>query len=73
MELENKVLSREIGQVFYGTGMTLATAESCTGGRIAESIIFTAGSSEYFKGGIIAYSDEVKSKILRVDADLIKE
>lgn len=73
MELENKVLSREIGQVFYGTGMTLATAESCTGGRLAESIIFTAGSSEYFKGGIIAYSDEVKSKILRVDADLIKE
>ena len=73
MEFENKILSREIQQLVYEAGKTLGTAESCTGGRIAESIIAVPGASEYFKGGIISYSDEIKEKVLGVDHDTLVE
>lgn len=73
MEFENKVLSREIQQYLYETGLTLGTAESCTGGRIAEAIIATPGASNYFKGGIISYTNEIKETILNVDKQLIDE
>ena len=73
MELENKVLSRELQQHLYESELTLGTAESCTGGRIAEAIIATPGSSEYFKGGIICYTDEIKTKLLNIDSKLIEE
>ncbi|MBO4826696.1 MAG: CinA family protein [Prevotella sp.] len=73
MELENKVLSREIHMRLYDTGLTLATAESCTGGHIAEAIIAVPGSSEYFKGGIISYTNEIKERLLGVDHQLLEE
>lgn len=73
MEFENKILSREIQQLVYEAGKTLGTAESCTGGRIAESIIAVPGASEYFKGGIISYTDEIKEKVLGVDHDTLVE
>ena len=47
-------------------GLTLATAESCTGGNIARLLTAQAGSSAYFKGGIVAYSNEVKESALGV-------
>lgn len=47
-------------------GSTLATAESCTGGNIAALLTMQAGASKYFKGGIVAYSNEVKKNILGV-------
>ena len=53
MEFEKKVLSREIQQYLYESGLTVGTAESCTGGRIAEAIIAVPGASNYFKGGVI--------------------
>ena len=71
MEFENKIISREISVLLYEKGLTLGTAESCTGGRIAEAIISTPGSSNYFKGGIISYVDEIKSRLLGVDSDLL--
>jgi len=73
MEFEKKVLSREIQQYLYESGYTLATAESCTGGRIAESIISTPGASDYFKGGIISYTDDVKECLLGVSPEIIAE
>jgi len=73
MEFEKKVLSREIQQHLYESGLTLGTAESCTGGRIAESIISVPGASEYFKGGVISYSEEVKENLLGVSPQLIAE
>ena len=73
MEFEKKVLSREILQHLYGSGLTLGTAESCTGGRIAESIIAVPGSSEYFKGGIISYTNDVKENLLGVSHQLLEE
>ena len=53
MELETKILSREIQAALYDNGHTLGTAESCTGGRIAEAIISVPGASNYFKGGVV--------------------
>lgn len=73
MEFEKKVLSREIQQYLYESGLTLGTAESCTGGRIAESVISVPGASAYFKGGIISYTDDVKEGLLGVDPAVMAE
>ena len=55
MEFETKVLSRQIQEALYNHNETLGTAESCTGGRIAEAIISVPGASQYFKGGVVSY------------------
>ena len=73
MGFENKVLSREISQLIWENGCTLGTAESCTGGRIAESIIAMPGASNYFKGGIISYTNEIKENLLNVSHELLEE
>ena len=73
MEVENKIISKEINVLLYEKGMTLGTAESCTGGRIAESIVASPGSSNYFKGSIVSYVDEIKERLLGVDPKLIEE
>ncbi len=73
MELESKVLSREIQQNLYDNGKTLGTAESCTGGRIAEAIIAVPGASNYFKGGIVSYTNEIKESLLHVDHQTLEE
>lgn len=76
MELESKVLSKQIQQYLYnhdGSHNSLGTAESCTGGRIAETIMSVPGSSNYYKGSVIAYTNEVKENILGVSKELIDE
>ena len=73
MEFENRIISREINRLLYEKGMTLGTAESCTGGRIAEAVIATPGASNYFKGSIISYVDEIKESLLGVDHQLLQE
>lgn len=73
MDFESKIISREIGQLLWEGDKTVGTAESCTGGRIAESIISVPGASKYFKGGVISYTDEVKENILCVPHELIEE
>ena len=73
MSLENKIISREIGDILYASGLTVGTAESCTGGRVGEGIIAIPGASNYFKGGIICYADEIKENILKVNPSTITE
>ena len=73
MQFENKVLSKEILFILYESGKTLATAESCTSGKVAESITLMPGASAYFTGGIVAYSEEVKKSLLNVPEELIEE
>lgn len=51
--------------------MTITTAESCTGGRMAAAITAISGSSGVFPGGVVSYSDEVKHKILMVPRELL--
>ena len=73
MEFEKKILSREIQQYLYESGLTVGSADSCTGGRIAESIIAVPGASTYFKGGVISYTNEIKEHLLGVDHQLLEE
>jgi nicotinamide-nucleotide amidase len=73
MDFEGKIISREISQLLWEREKTVSTAESCTGGRIAEAIIAVPGASKYFKGGIICYVNEVKENLLGVSHDLIEE
>jgi nicotinamide-nucleotide amidase len=53
-------------------GLTLGTAESCTGGMVAERITSVAGSSEVFAGAVVAYSDEVKARELGVPQEVLE-
>ena len=73
MDFESKIISREISELLWDMEKTLGTAESCTGGRIAEAIISIPGASKYFKGGIISYTNEVKETLLEVSHDLLEE
>lgn len=73
MEFESKIISRQIGDLLYASGFTLGTAESCTGGRISQAVIAIPGSSNYFKGGVVAYTDEAKEQILGVSAQTLAE
>lgn len=73
MDFDKKVLSKELLSVMYESEKTIGTAESCTSGLIASAITLVPGSSDYFKGGIVSYSDEIKTSILGVDADVIAE
>lgn len=73
MGFENKILSREISQLIWENGKTMGTAESCTGGRIAEAIIAMPGASNYFKGGIISYTNEIKEALLGISHQLLEE
>ena len=73
MDFESKIISREISQMLWEMEKTVGTAESCTGGRIAEAIISVPGASKYFKGGIISYVDEIKISLLGVDTTVLEE
>ena len=73
MDFESKIISREVSQLLWEMEKTVGTAESCTGGRIAEAIIAVPGASKYFKGGIISYVDEVKANLLNVSREVLDE
>lgn len=64
-------LSLILAKLLLEKGKTIATAESCTGGNIAHSITMNAGSSNYFKGSVIAYSNEIKINVLGVEEEAI--
>lgn len=68
----NKIVL-EIQQRMVAAGLTLATAESCTGGGIAKEITRVSGSSNYYKGGLVAYQDYIKEKFLGVSAEDISK
>lgn len=72
MSVEGKFLSKEINDLFWREGLTLATAESCTAGNVAAAITSVAGSSQFFKGGVIAYSNEIKEHLLGVSHDTLE-
>jgi len=55
-----------IGDELRNGGLSLCTAESCTGGLLSHRITNVSGSSDYYKGGVVAYSNEVKQKILHI-------
>ena len=62
-----------VGRMLANQGKTLATAESCTGGVLAYSFTQYAGSSDFFTGSVVAYSNEVKMKVLGVEAETLEK
>lgn len=60
-----------LGRTLTAMGKTLGVAESCTGGNIAHFLTSNSGSSAYFKGGVVAYSNEIKNRLLDVSMDVI--
>jgi len=70
---DEDTLERIIGRLLTKKHQTLATAESCTGGYISHLVTSVPGSSEYYLGSIISYSNEIKQNILKVKEELLTD
>ncbi|MBR2452150.1 MAG: competence/damage-inducible protein A [Rikenellaceae bacterium] len=68
---EGASVAEEVAKILYQRGATLAVAESCTGGKIANTFTAMAGASEYFKCGVVAYANEAKQALLGVKAETL--
>ncbi|MDO8536489.1 MAG: nicotinamide-nucleotide amidohydrolase family protein [Candidatus Omnitrophota bacterium] len=66
-------IEKNVGKVLKKFKMTMAVAESCTGGLISSRLTDISGSSDYFLMGMVAYSNKIKENILGVSADLLKK
>jgi len=66
-------MEQEIASLLKSLGLTLAIAESATGGRISDAITSVAGSSDYFLGAVVAYHNRVKAQLLRVPEKTLQE
>jgi PncC family amidohydrolase len=65
-------IETKVGELLRVRGLNLATAESCTGGLVADRITNVPGSSEYFRGGVVAYAYEAKVALLKVSWDTLR-
>ncbi|MCG6186364.1 competence/damage-inducible protein A [Maribellus maritimus] len=70
---DNETMAEVAGRLLKQQGKTLAVAESCTGGYISHLITSVSGSSEYYKGSVTAYSNEIKMNVLGVTESALKE
>lgn len=70
---DDETLEVVVGKMLIKQNKTLSTAESCTGGKIAEVLTSVPGSSQYFKGSVVSYATETKINVLGVPESLIKE
>jgi nicotinamide-nucleotide amidase len=68
-----ETLEAVTGRLLAERGTTLSVAESCTGGMIGELLTATPGSSVYFKGGVVAYWSDVKTSLLGVPEEMLKQ
>lgn len=72
MKPEDKVPENVVGKILTKKGLTIAVAESCTGGLLSNRLTDISGSSRYFISGVITYSDESKESMLGVSRNSIK-
>ena len=70
---DNDNIEQVVGDLLIKKGLSLGTGESCTGGYLAHLITSVAGSSNYFKGSIIAYANEIKESALSVSPDTLEK
>ena len=70
---EDETLETVLGKLLTQQNKTISTAESCTGGKIAQILSSVSGASNYFKGSVVSYSTEAKISVLGISEDLIKE
>jgi len=64
---------KEVFNLLKKTQKTLSFVESCTGGGLAKEITSLSGASDFFRGGLVPYQDQVKSELLLIDESLIEE
>jgi PncC family amidohydrolase len=65
------VLAKDVGKLLRSRGLTISVAESCTGGKVGDMITNMSGSSDYFLGGVISYSNRAKTELLGVRSELL--
>jgi nicotinamide-nucleotide amidase len=70
---DDDLLEAKIGELLLECKLSIGTAESCTGGYIAHLITSVAGSSRYFKGSVVSYSNDIKSSILKVKESTLEQ
>jgi nicotinamide-nucleotide amidase len=70
---DDETIEVVVGKLLGKQNKTISTAESCTGGKIAEVLTSVSGSSKYFKGSVISYATEVKIDVLGIPESLISE
>jgi len=70
---DDETLEAVVGHLLKQQNKTVSTAESCTGGKIAQVLTSVSGASKYFKGGIVSYATETKISVLGISENLIKE
>lgn len=70
---DGEVIEELVSGLLRQKGLTIALAESCTGGLIAARLTDLPGSSQYFKGGVVAYSNELKEKFLGVPPEILEK
>lgn len=70
---DDQTLEQVLGSLLSDSDLTISTAESCTGGYIAHRITSVSGSSRYFKGSVIAYSNDIKNALLHVPFKVIEK
>lgn len=70
---EDETIEVMLGRLLTSKKATLATAESCTGGKIAQVITSVPGASNYFKGSVVSYATETKISVLGISLEIIKE
>lgn len=68
---DNDTMAGVIGRLLEENGLTMSSAESCTGGNISHLITLTPGSSNWYKGTVVSYSNEVKNAVLGVPSQLL--
>jgi PncC family amidohydrolase len=71
--MADALVENVVGELLRAQGLTLATAESCTGGLIGHRLTNVSGSSDYFLGGVVSYANEVKASILKVRRETLEQ
>jgi nicotinamide-nucleotide amidase len=70
---EDETMEKVLGKILLQQNKTISTAESCTGGAIASLITSVAGSSAYFQGSVVSYSNEIKRSLLNVQDETLEK
>ena len=70
---EDIPIAELVGNLLITKGLTVATAESCTGGNIAHQFTMIPGSSAFYKGSVVAYSNEIKTNVLQISAEDVEK
>lgn len=73
VSMEDKTVAQVLGELLHERELTVACAESCTGGNVAHRIVQVPGSSAYFLGSVVSYSNDVKAEVLGVSRSEISQ